>query len=101
MSRPVGGKEQGTVSASPEQKVVAAFHKKSDVDSASSAQHHTIGPGIYQVASGKHNHVDSGEAIFDSSVDILTGSLSGATSTVLGQVCALLAKLGANNSTSP
>jgi hypothetical protein len=34
-------------------------------------------------------------------VDILTGSLSGATDTVLGQVVVMLAKLGASNATTP
>jgi hypothetical protein len=86
---------------SPDQKAVSAFHKKSDVDSARTAQHHTIGAGLYQVASGKHNHIDDGQSIFDPASDVLSGSLSGATATVLGQVCALLAQLGATNSTTP
>jgi N-acetyl-anhydromuramyl-L-alanine amidase AmpD len=43
---------QGT--ASPE--AVAKFHANSDVDSASTAQHHTIGVGQNNVSGGKHNH---------------------------------------------
>jgi hypothetical protein len=95
MSLPISDK-------SPDKKSVTAFHRNDDLDSDKSAHHHTIGPGINQASSGKHNHQNGdGAPLLDDSVDILTGSLSGATDTVLGQVVVMLAKLGASNATTP
>lgn len=87
---------------SPEKKVVTAFHRNDDLDADRSSHHHTIGTGLNQAAGGKHNHQDgNGSPLFDDSVDVITGSLSGATASVLGQVVALLAKIGANDATTP
>jgi hypothetical protein len=85
---------------SPEKKVVNLFHKRDDCDVAGESHHHTIGIGLYQAASGKHDHQTSGVPLFTAD-DVLSGSLSGATATVLGQVVVLLARLGATNSTTP
>lgn len=95
MTKPLSNTE------SPDQKTVSLFHKKDDVDSARSAHHHTIGVGIYQVASGKHNHIDDGQLIYNPTTDIITGSRGGATASVLAQVITLLTKIGVTDSTTP
>jgi hypothetical protein len=51
---------------------VRMFHIFSDVDSDSTAQHHTIGPGVNQAASGAHNHDGS------NSPTLFNGTISGA-----------------------
>lgn len=40
----------------PPSKDVTDFHTNSDVDAHKEAQHHTIGTGVNQAASGAHNH---------------------------------------------
>lgn len=96
MTQPISPKP----AESPDKKVVNAFHKRDDCDVSGESHHHTIGTGLYQAASGKHDHQTSGVPLFTTD-DVINGSLSGATATVLGQVVALLAKLGASNATTP
>ncbi len=43
-------------SPTPSSKDVSDFHANSDVDSAVTAQHHTIGIQRNQVSGGDHNH---------------------------------------------
>lgn len=53
---PFGGikKEKGNDTPAP--RAVSSFHARSDVDSSSTAQHHTLGVGHNQAAPGDHNH---------------------------------------------
>lgn len=50
MTQPI----QSATGPSPSE--VAKVHANSDVDSATTAQHHTIGIGRNQVSGGEHNH---------------------------------------------
>jgi hypothetical protein len=78
-------------------KTVNKFHNKSDVDSASTAQHHTLGPRADQAASGKHNHDGrNSPKILEGTT--LTGSRSGGSA--LDSVISALVQLGATDSTS-
>lgn len=88
--------------ASPPQRDVTAFHKYDDLDASQDAHHHTIGPSKNQAASGRHDHQDEGGApLFDSTIDIITGSRAAAVASILDQICDLLEKLGAQNATTP
>lgn len=40
----------------PSSTEVTKFHSNSDVDASTTAQHHTLGQGQNQAASGAHNH---------------------------------------------
>ena len=51
------------------------FHAFSDVDSDSSAQHHTLGPGVTQASPGAHSHDGSTSNILFSGT--VTGSRGG------------------------
>lgn len=46
--------------SSPEPREVNLFHSRSDVDSAVSAQHHTLGIKHDQASSGDHSHDGKG-----------------------------------------
>jgi hypothetical protein len=60
----------------------------SDVDSDSSAQHHTIGPGQTQAASGSHSHNGSDSPVLFSGT--ITGSRGGnaAVASLIAQIAA-------------
>lgn len=82
---------------SPDPRTVSDFHNNSDVDSDKEAQHHTIGMGVNQAASGSHNHrgSDSVQLLIDIEI---TGSRGG--NTALASVIAALVELGAKDSTT-
>lgn len=58
MSEQPGGQDQsGSAAQIPMDPVTnRLFHAFSDVDSDQGAQHHTLGPGVNQAASGSHTH---------------------------------------------
>lgn len=53
---PFGPVKEDKKPASPEPREVKLFHGRSDVDSASTAQHHTLGIGHNQSSPGDHQH---------------------------------------------
>lgn len=53
---PFGEIKEDAKPATPEPREVNLFHSRSDVDSGTSAQHHTIGVKHNQAAAGDHNH---------------------------------------------
>lgn len=83
----------GTYSA----QVVEKFHRNSDVDASKTSQHHTIGPGANQVASGVHNHDGTETRALLDGVN-LTGSKAG--NAALASVIAALVALGATDNTT-
>ena len=92
--------KETTNKASPDRDVVNDFHRYSDKDSTTESQHHTLGNRPTQAARGDHTHRDNnGLSLLDGV--ILTGSVSLNTASVLDQVCAALAQLGAADNTTP
>lgn len=75
------------------------FHKNSDVDSGPDAQHHTIGRGVNQAASGAHNHRDGNGAPILEGV-ILTGSKGGENLVLLTSIVSAMVALGADDQTT-
>lgn len=63
------------------------FHAFSDVDSDSGAQHHTLGPGVSQAASGAHTHDGNNSPLLFSGT--VTGSRGGnaALANLISTVC--------------
>lgn len=53
---PFGGIKAPVARVSPPPEVVARFHARSDVDSNSTAQHHTLGVKHDQASPGDHKH---------------------------------------------
>lgn len=53
---PFGEVKDDSKPASPDPRTVNLFHSRSDVDSKSTAQHHTLGNGHNQASAGDHNH---------------------------------------------
>lgn len=72
-------------------------HAKSDLDSATYAQHHTLGTSHTQASPGDHFH-DGYTSRKIASQIIITGSRSGGTA--LTSVIAALVALGATDSTT-
>lgn len=82
--------------ASPQD--VVDFHTKSDVDSGRNAQHHTIGPGMDQAASGAHSH-DGTDSAFLWEGFTITGSRSNGQA--VASIISLLVQKGAVDGTTP
>lgn len=83
----------------PGARAVNDFHTNSDQDTGPEAQHHTIGRGVHQSASGAHNHRDgNGAAILDGIV--LTGTKSGTNSVLLTTIVSALVALGVEDNTT-
>lgn len=91
------GVQDKTEIGSPTSLIVNKFHTKSDVDSSSFAQHHTIGNRTHQAASGAHTHDGKNSRTLLEGVSI-TGSRSGGAA--LDSVISALVKLGATDSTT-
>lgn len=80
---------------SPDRDVVNDWHRYSDKDSDTKAQHHTLGNGPNQAARGDHNHQDNnGLELLDGVT--LSGNVTLNTASVLKQVTDALGKLGAD-----
>ena len=106
MTTPVGGErrtlEQGTKQAEPAE--VRDFHRNSDVDSSSLAQHHTLGVTQNTAAEGSHNHNGSNSrkiALTDVSIGKPTVTGSRGANAALGSLLNQLEALGLiiNNTT--
>lgn len=76
---------------------VARFHNKSDMDSSSEAQHHSLGIKGGQASPGDHKHDGSTSKRLLEGVTI-TGARGG--NIALASVIAALVKLGATDSTT-
>lgn len=81
----------------PDSISVKEFHVNSDVDSSTDAQHHTIGSGVNQVASGAHDH-DGQNSPFLLADVTLTGAKG--TAACDSSIIAALVRLGATDSTT-
>lgn len=92
MTRPISG-------ASPDAKVVAAFHRYADTDARKEAIHHTLGTGANQSADGLHNH-QGGHGVSLLPDVVFTGSRSANLQIVLKQVIDALVLLGATDNTT-
>ena len=84
---------------SADAQTVNKFHNNSDVDDGPNAQHHTIGPGVHQSASGAHNHRD-GNGVPILLDFVLTGEKSGENSVVISSIISALQILGAEDKTT-
>lgn len=80
-------------------RTVNNFHRNSDVDEGPDSQHHTIGPGVHQSASGSHNHRDGNGVPILKDV-ILTGAKAGDNSVVLSSIISALVAMGAEDKTT-
>ena len=82
--------DQKPLGASPGE--VLKFHNRSDLDSSSFAQHHTLGVKATQAASGSHNHDGQGSRKIGAGLNIvITGSRGG--NAALASLLAALAKV--------
>lgn len=79
-------------------RTVNDFHKSSDLDSSSTAQHHSLGIKANQASPGDHNHDGRSSRRLLEGVSI-TGDYS--SNTVLPSVVAALVALGATDLTVP
>jgi len=84
---------------SPDAKTVSKFHRNDDVDKTQ-GHHHTLGPGLYQSAGGRHNHQGGDSVLLFENVTI-TGSRSLNTADVINQILNALAAVGLVNNTGP
>ena len=101
MATPVDPRKPLTVPAEvkdADPREVERFHRRSDVDSRKTAQHHTIGTSGDQASPGNHVHDGADSALLLSGFT-LTGTRGSATS--VGAIIAALVKLGATDSTTP
>ena len=76
---------------------VEKFHLKSDLDVRNESQHHTLGLGPTQAASGAHTHMDG------NGMPILTGrTITGSTggNSALQSVISILVDMGAVDGTT-
>jgi len=88
--------DRGSQDIAPPQ-TVARFHNKSDVDSASDAQHHTLGIKKDQASPGDHKHDGStSKRLLEGTT--ITGSRGG--NAAVASIIAALVKLGATDSTT-
>jgi hypothetical protein len=88
--------DRGSADIAPPQ-TVARFHNKSDVDSSSEAQHHTLGIKKDQASPGDHKHDGTtSRKILDGTT--ITGSRGG--NAAVASIIAALVKLGATDSTT-
>ena len=88
--------DRGSADIAPPQ-TVARFHNKSDVDSSSEAQHHTLGIKKDQASPGDHKHDGStSKRLLEGTT--ITGSRGG--NAAVASIIAALVKLGATDSTT-
>jgi hypothetical protein len=75
---PYGPIKNPKTNPAPDPRTVNGFHSRSDVDSAQSAQHHTIGIGHNQAASGDHVHDGSSSRKIGTGLNLaISGSKGG------------------------
>ena len=86
---PFGEIKEEKKQVSPEPRDVNLFHARSDVDSSTSAQHHTLGIKHDQASSGDHNHDGRGSRKIGQGLG-LTVSMIGATQADLDNLIAML-----------
>jgi hypothetical protein len=92
---------RGSVNESqrPTAKQVAEMHTNSDVDMSAQSQHHTIGTGINQGASGAHKH-DGSDSVRLGEGIIIAGSKGGNTA-LASAIAAMVQILGVKDETTP
>ncbi|MGH7791243.1 MAG: hypothetical protein ACREOB_02905, partial [Thermodesulfobacteriota bacterium] len=79
--------------------VINKAHAKSDVDTSTVAQHHTLGVKSNQASPGDHKHDGrNSKKLLEGTT--LTGSKATYNATLMGQVVDALEKLGATDSTT-
>lgn len=89
---PFGNIKDEKRNPSPEPKVVRQFHARSDVDSSTLSQHHTIGIGHNQATAGDHIHDGtSSRRIGQNKGLAVTGSKAG--NAALASLLAMLANV--------
>lgn len=75
---PFGDIKQEKRPSSPEPREVNQFHSRSDVDSSTTAQHHTLGVKHDQASPGDHNHDGKGSRKIGQGLSLtLTGAKGG------------------------
>lgn len=82
----------------PSAAVVRDFHTQSDVNADKDSQHHTLGPGVNQAASGAHTHNGSDSPQLGLNVEI-TGS-KGGNAALASVINAMVQILGVKDSTT-
>jgi hypothetical protein len=89
---PFGGIKKDAKPSSPEPREVNLFHSRSDVDSSTTAQHHTLGVKHDQASPGDHNHDGKGSRKLGQGLSLtVTGSKGG--NAALTSLLAMLAQV--------
>ena len=92
------GQVNTTGGSSPDKRAVADFHRNSDLNTRSEAQHHDLGNGSNQASFGNHIHDGQrGIALLDGVT--FTGSRTNNTADILNQIMNALVPLSATNAT--
>lgn len=86
---PFGDIKQEKRPSSPEPREVNQFHSRSDVDSSTTAQHHTLGVKHDQASPGDHNHDGKGSRKIGQGLN-LTVSVAGTTQQDIDNLLAML-----------
>ena len=86
---PFGGIKDEKKPTSPAPREVNQFHQRSDVDSSTNAQHHTLGIKHDQASPGDHNHDGRGSRKLGQGLG-LSVNVSGATQTDLDNLILML-----------
>jgi hypothetical protein len=79
---PFGGIKKDAKPSSPEPREVNSFHSRSDVDSSTTAQHHTLGVKHDQASPGDHNHDGKGSRKLGQGLNL---SISGVRNSVASE----------------
>lgn len=75
---PFGNIKEEKRPSSPEPREVNLFHSRSDVDTSTGAQHHTLGVKHDQASPGDHNHDGKGSRKLGQGLNlVVTGSRGG------------------------
>lgn len=89
---PYGSIKNPKLNPAPDPRTVNGFHSRSDVDSAQSAQHHTIGIGHNQASAGDHVHDGASSRKIGQGLNLaISGSKGG--NAALASVIAMLANV--------
>jgi hypothetical protein len=80
-------------------RVIEQLHRRSDLDSSPTAQHHSLGPNGTQAAPGNHSHDGTNSPQLGAGITI-TGA-KGGNAALASVIAAMVQILGVTDSTGP
>lgn len=86
---PYGSIKNPKLNPAPDPRAVNGFHARSDVDSAQTAQHHTIGIGHNQAAAGDHVHDGSSSRKVGTGLTLVISGAKGGNAALASLIAAL------------